>query len=49
MLAFIRLFWAWRRERRIAALPADEQATARAPKRAHEDADAEDAILDRLG
>ncbi|MGN6272875.1 MAG: SURF1 family cytochrome oxidase biogenesis protein [Protaetiibacter sp.] len=49
VLAFIGLFWAWRRERRIAALPADEQAAARAPKRAHEDADAEDAILDRLG
>ena len=48
VLAFIGLFWAWRRERRIAALPADEQAAARAPKRAHEDADAEDAILDRL-
>lgn len=49
VLAFIGLFWAWRRERRIAALPLDEQAAARAPKRAHEDADAEDAILDRLG
>lgn len=48
VLAFIGLVWAWRRERRIAALPAEEQAAARAPKRRHEDADAEDAILDRL-
>jgi cytochrome oxidase assembly protein ShyY1 len=49
VLAFVGLFWAWRRERRIASLPVDEQAAARAPKRRHEDADAEDAILDRLG
>jgi len=49
VLAFIGLFWAWRRERRIAALPADEQAAARAPKRRHEDADVEDAILDAHG
>lgn len=48
VLAFIGLFWAWRRERRIAALPPEEQAAARAPKRRHDDADAEDAILDRL-
>jgi cytochrome oxidase assembly protein ShyY1 len=48
VLAFIGLFWAWRRERRIAALPAEEQAAARAPKRRHEDADVEDAILDRI-
>lgn len=47
ILAFIGLVWAWRREIRIAALPAAEQAAARAPKRRHEDADAEDAILDR--
>lgn len=46
VLAFIGLVWAWRRERRIAALPLAEQAAARAPKRRHEDADAEDAILD---
>lgn len=49
VLAFIGLFWAWRRERRIAALPVEEQAAARAPRRRHEDADVEDAILDRLG
>lgn len=49
VLAFIGLFWAWRRERRIAALPVEEQAAARVPRRRHEDADAEDAILDRLG
>ncbi len=48
VLAFIGLFWAWRRERRIAALPLEQQAAARAPKRRHEDADVEDAILDRL-
>lgn len=46
VLAFAGLLWAWRRELRIAALPAEEQAAARAPKRGHEDADAEDAILD---
>ena len=46
ILAFVGLFWAWRRELRIAALPAEEQAEARAPKRRHEDSDAEDAILD---
>jgi cytochrome oxidase assembly protein ShyY1 len=46
VLAFVGLFWAWRRERRIAALPLEEQAAARAPKRSHEDADVEDAILD---
>lgn len=49
VLAFIGLFWAWRRELRIAALPAAEQAAARAPKRRHEDSDAEDAILDSQG
>ncbi len=46
ILAFIGLVWAWRREIRIAALPREEQAAARAPKRRHDDADAEDAILD---
>lgn len=48
VLAFIGLGWAWRRELRIARLPEAEQAAARAPKRRHEDAEAEDAILDRL-
>lgn len=48
VLAFVGLVWAWRRERRIAALPEEERAAARAPKRRHADADAEDAILDRL-
>lgn len=46
ILAFIGLVWAWRRERRIAALPQEQQAAARAPKRGHHDADVEDAILD---
>ena len=46
VLAFLALFWAFRRERRIAALPADEQAAARAPKRRSEDSDYEDAALD---
>lgn len=46
VMAFIGLVWAWRREIRIAALPVAEQAAARKPKRDHEDADAEDAILD---
>ncbi|WP_167050917.1 SURF1 family protein [Salinibacterium sp. ZJ77] len=49
ILAFIGLVWAWRREIRIAALPREEQAAARAPKRQHDDADAEDAILDAHG
>ena len=46
ILAFVGLVWAWRRERRIAALPEQEQAAARQPKRRHHDADVEDAILD---
>ncbi|MEO5920896.1 MAG: SURF1 family cytochrome oxidase biogenesis protein, partial [Pseudolysinimonas sp.] len=33
VLAFVALVWAFRRERRIAALPAEEQAAARAPRR----------------
>ena len=49
VLAFIGLAWAWRRERRIASLPEAEQAAARAPRRGHADADAEDAILDSSG
>jgi len=47
ILAFVALFWAFRRERRIAALPAEEQAAARAPKRRSVDSDYEDAALDR--
>ena len=46
ILAFVALFWAFRRERRIAALPAAEQAAARAPKRRSEDSDYEDAAVD---
>ena len=46
VLAFVALVWAFRRERRIAALPADEQAAARAPKRRSEDSDYEDSALD---
>lgn len=46
VLAFVALFWAFRRERRIAALPADQQAAARAPKRRSTDSDYEDAVLD---
>ncbi|QNO36315.1 SURF1 family protein [Protaetiibacter sp. SSC-01] len=49
VLAFVGLVWAYRREKRIAALPEEERAAARAPKRRHDDADAEDAVLDRLG
>jgi cytochrome oxidase assembly protein ShyY1 len=48
VLAFVALFWAFRRERRIGALPANEQAAARAPKRRSVDSDAEDEILDRV-
>lgn len=47
ILAFAALIWAFRRERRIAALPADERAAARAPKRRSVDTDYEDAALDR--
>jgi cytochrome oxidase assembly protein ShyY1 len=49
VLAFIGLFWAIRRERRIAALPSEDQAAARAPKqRRSEDSDYEDAVVDRV-
>ncbi len=47
VLAFIGLYWAFRRERRIAALPEEERHAARNPKRRSEDIDEEDAILDR--
>jgi cytochrome oxidase assembly protein ShyY1 len=47
ILAFVGLFWAIRRERRIAALPESERAAARAPKRRSTDDDYEDAVLDR--
>ncbi|CAN5560861.1 hypothetical protein BH09ACT4_BH09ACT4_15570 [soil metagenome] len=47
ILAFIGLFWAIRRERRIAALPVEEQAAARTPQRRSADSDYEDAVLDR--
>lgn len=46
VLAFIGLFWAIRRERRIAALPPEEREAARRPDRRSRDADEEDAILD---
>jgi cytochrome oxidase assembly protein ShyY1 len=48
-LAFFGLFWAYRRERRIAALPLEQQAAARTPKQRNSDTDAEDAILDEAG
>jgi cytochrome oxidase assembly protein ShyY1 len=48
VLAFVALFWAFQRERRIASLPAEEQAAARAPKRRSVDSDVEDEILDRV-
>jgi cytochrome oxidase assembly protein ShyY1 len=48
ILAFIGLYWAFRRERRIAALPVDEQEAARNPRRRSVDTDVEDAILDGL-
>lgn len=47
ILAFVGLFWAIRRERRIAALPESERAAARAPGRRSDDSDYEDAVLDR--
>lgn len=48
-LAFFGLFWAFRRERRINALPVAQQAAARAPRLRSSDTDAEDAILDKAG
>ncbi|MEO6533305.1 MAG: SURF1 family cytochrome oxidase biogenesis protein [Pseudolysinimonas sp.] len=48
-LAFFGLVWAYRREKRINALPVEERAAARAPKLRSSDGDAEDAILDRAG
>lgn len=49
VLAFFGLFWAFRRERRINALPVELQAAARAPRVRNSDTDAEDAILDKAG
>ncbi|MEO6114974.1 MAG: SURF1 family protein [Pseudolysinimonas sp.] len=48
-LAFFGLIWAYRREKRINALPVEQQAAARAPKVRSSDMDAEDAILDKAG
>jgi len=48
-LAFFGLVWAYRREKRINALPVEERAAARAPQSRSSDADAEDAILDQAG
>ncbi len=49
LLAFFGLFWAFRRERRINALPSEERAAARAPRLRNSDTEAEDAILDEAG
>lgn len=49
LLAFFGLIWAYRRERRIAAMPVEQQAAARAPKVHSSDADVEDALLDDAG
>ena len=49
VLAFFGLVWAYRREKRINALPADQRAAARAPRARSSDSDAEDAILDKAG
>jgi len=47
ILAIVGLVWAYRRERRIAALPVEEQEAARAPRRRRSvDEEAEDALLD---
>jgi cytochrome oxidase assembly protein ShyY1 len=50
VLAFAGLFWAFRRERRFAALPDEERAAARAADRVQrhrsDDTDSEDALLD---
>ncbi len=47
VIAVVGLVWAYRRERRIAALPLEEQAAARAARPRELDAEEEDAILDR--
>jgi len=49
VLAFFGLVWAYRREKRINALPAAQREAARAPRQRSSDSDAEDAILDRAG
>lgn len=49
VLAFFGLVWAYRREKRINALPAEQRAAARAPKARSSDTDAEDAALDKAG
>lgn len=48
VIAIVGLVWAYRRERRIGALPPEEQAAARAARPSSRDADEEDALLDRL-
>lgn len=49
VLAFFGLIWAYRREKRINALPLEERASARAPRARSADTDAEDEILDKAG
>lgn len=49
VLAFLGLVWAYRREKRINALPVELRAAARTPKTRSSDSDAEDAILDEAG
>lgn len=49
VLAFFGLIWAYRREKRINALPLEERASARAPRARSADTDAEDEILDKTG
>jgi cytochrome oxidase assembly protein ShyY1 len=49
LLAFAGLIWAFRRERRISALPIEQQAGARETKQRNADTEAEDAVLDRIG
>ncbi|MFC5501607.1 SURF1 family protein [Lysinimonas soli] len=48
LLAFVGLIWAYRRERRILALPREQQTEARAPRLRSTDSDVEDAILDEV-
>ena len=49
VLAFFGLVWAYRREKRINALPAGQREAARTPRQRSSDSDAEDAILDNAG
>ncbi|GMA93200.1 hypothetical protein GCM10025881_39330 [Pseudolysinimonas kribbensis] len=47
LLAVVGLVWAYRREKRLGAMSAEERAVALRSRRPSHDADYEDAVLDR--